>query len=87
MAGKYSSYPGYDVGMGITKFQDFLFAINDRPERRLIDEELTTAMHDEHPTGKLISPDFRQKVSVRTVRRAYNIGTQNHGPAGAQSWP
>lgn len=34
--GKYSAYRGYDEGMGITKFQDFLFAINDNPERRLL---------------------------------------------------
>lgn len=85
--GKYSAYPGYDEGIGITKFQDFLFAINDKPERRLTDEELSAAMHEEHPGGKIISPDYRQQVSVRTVRRRYNTGSQNHGPAPRQSWP
>jgi hypothetical protein len=84
---KYSNYPGYDVGMGITRFQDFLFSINDRPERQLTDEELSAEMHEEHPLGRRISADYRERVSVRTVRRRYNSGTQNHGPASTQSWP
>jgi hypothetical protein len=48
--------------MGITRFQDFLFEINDQAERRLTDEELSAAMHPEHPWGKRISPDFRKEV-------------------------
>ena len=87
VGGKYSVFPGYDVNLGITKFQDFLFAINDLPDRRLTDEELSVAMHEEHPEGRRISPSYREKVSIRTVRRAYNTGTQNHGPAIRQSWP
>ena len=84
---KYSSYRGYSEDMGITRFQDFLFEINDLPERQLTDEELSAALHEEHPTGRRISPDYREPVSVRTVRRRYNTGSQNHGPARLQSWP
>ena len=73
--------------MGIMKFQDFLFEINDRLDRRLTDEELSEAMQEEHPSGKRISADFREQVSVRTVRRRYNINSQRHGPAPNQSWP
>jgi hypothetical protein len=73
--------------MGITKFQDFLFAINDDAGRQLTDEELSAAMHDEHPWGKRIPYEFGAPGSVRTIRRNYNIGTQGHGPAKRQSWP
>ncbi len=85
--GKYEGFPGYTQTMGITKFQDFLFEINDRLDRRLTDEELSEAMQEEHPSGKRISADFREQVSVRTVRRRYNINSQRHGPAPNQSWP
>lgn len=84
---RYSDYLGYSPDMGITRFQDFLFEINDRPERQLTDTELSEEMHDEHPMGVIIHSDFREKRSVRTVRRAYNIGTQNHGPAKKLSVP
>ena len=87
VGGQYSAYPGYNVNMGITRFQDFLFAINDRPERQLTDQELSAAMHEEHPAGRRISSDYREGVSVRTVRRRYNTGSQNHGPAPTPSWP
>ena len=84
---RYSQYPGYSPVMGITKFKDFVFEINDRPERQRTDAELSEEMHQEHPLGVLIHSDFREKRSVRTVRRAYNIGTQNHGPATKLSLP
>jgi hypothetical protein len=87
VGGQYSKYGGYDERMGITKFQDFLFAINDDPDRRLTDEELSAAMHEEHPWGKRIPHEYSAPGSVRTIRRNYNIGTQNHGPAKRQSWP
>lgn len=87
VGGKYSSFAGYSSVMGITRFQDFLFNINDRPDRLLTDEELSAAMHEEHPSGRTISPDHRDAVSVRTVRRRYNTGSQGHGPAIRISWP
>ena len=73
--------------MGITRFQDFLFEINDKPERQRTDTELSDEMHAEHPKGVIIHSDYREKRSVRTVRRNYNIGTQNHGPAKTRSLP
>ena len=85
--GKYSLHPGYSVTMGITKFQDFLFEINDLPGRQLTDEELSAAMHEEHPDGKVISADYRKAVSIRTVRRRFNTGSQKHGPSKSLSWP
>jgi hypothetical protein len=56
--GKYSGYPGYATEMGITGFQDFLFEINDNPERRLTDAELSAAMREEHPDGAIIHADY-----------------------------
>ena len=41
----------------------------------------------EHPLGVVIHSDFRETRSVRTVRRRYNTGTQNHGPARKPSLP
>ena len=84
---RYSNYPGYSADMGITRFQDFLFEINDKPERQRTDTELSDEMHAEHPKGVIIHSDYREKRSVRTVRRNYNIGTQNHGPAKTRSLP
>lgn len=84
---KYSKYSEYSTELGVTKFQDFLLAINDRPERQLTDEELSEAMAEEHPGNKRIPPDFRMPDSVRSIRRRYNIGSQNHGPAKAMSRP
>jgi len=85
--GQYGKYPGYDPSMGITKFQEFLFAINDDPDRQLTDEELSAAMSEEHPNGKVIPPAYEHPASIRTVRRRYNTGSQGHGPAKRQSWP
>jgi len=87
VGGKYSRYPGYSQELGTTKFQDFLFEINDLPERQLTDDELSAAMREEHPTGILIHADYGERRSVRTVRRRYNTGTQGHGPAAKQSLP
>ncbi len=85
--GRYSAYPDYNSELGITKFQDFLYKINDRTERQRTDEELSGELHEEHPEGVIIHADHREKRSVRSVRRAYNIGTQGHGPANAPSVP
>ena len=84
---KYSGYPGYSTEMGVTKFQDFLYEINDRPERQRIDEELSEEMHEEHPEKKIIHADYRKERSVHSVRRRYNTGTQGHGPAKVPSVP
>ena len=84
---RYSQFPGYSPVMGITKFQDFLFEVNDRPERQRTDTELSEEMHQEHPLGVRIHSDIRETRSVRTVRRRYNTGTQNHGPARKLSLP
>ena len=84
---RYSQYPGYSPEMGITKFQDFPFEINDRPERQRTDTELSEEMHQEHPLGVTIHSDFREKRSVRTVRRRFNTGTQHHGPTKKLSIP
>lgn len=84
---QYSKYAGYSANMGITKCQDFLFEINDLPDRQLTDEELSAALHEEHPSGRRISADYHEKVSIRTVRRRYNTNSQGHGPAPRQSWP
>ena len=84
---RYSQYPGYSPEMGITKFQDCLFEINDRRERQRTDTELSDEMHQEHPLGVTIYSDFRETRSVRTVRRRFNTGTQNHGPAKKLSIP
>ena len=84
---RYSQHPGYRQDMGITRFQDFLFEINDRPERQRTDTEMSDEMHQEHPLGVIIHSDYREQRSVRTVRRRYNTGTQNHGPAKTLSLP
>ena len=57
---RYSQFPGYSPVMGITKFQDFLFEINDRPERQRTDTELSEEMHQEHPLGVRIHSDIRE---------------------------
>jgi len=54
----------------------------DRSDLKRSDE-----MHLEHPLGVIIHNDYRETRSVRTVRRRYNTGTQNHGPAKNLSIP
>jgi len=87
VAGRYSKYAGYSRNLGITRFQDLLFAVNDLPDRRRTDEELSHEMREEYPRGKPIPADYRDPRSVRTIRRRYNIGSQHHGPAAKQSRP
>ena len=66
---------GKTTGMLRTRFQDWLFEINDRPKRRLTDDELSREMNREHPMGKQIPPK-----QVRSIRSRYNAGSQYHGP-------
>ena len=44
-------------------------------------------MAEEHSGNKVIQPDFRTPDSVRSIRRRYNTGSQNHGPATTLSRP
>ena len=57
--------------MGITKFQDFLFAINDDADRRLTDEELSAAMHESILSGR----SFRGLTSIWRRSAQYAGGT------------
>ena len=73
--------------MGITRFQDFLFEINDLPERQLTEEELAP------PCTRSIRPaDGSHRIIASLYLCALfdadtNTGSQNHGPARRQSWP
>ena len=56
--------------------------INDRPDRRLSDEELLADWRAEFPTavGKVFTADLAERLAIiRGVRRDYNKGVENHG--------
>ena len=75
---------GVTTGMLRTAYQDWLFEVNDRPNRRFADDVLAGMMNKEHPMGKPIPPE-----QVRSIRTRYNAGSQNHGPpkSGRPSYP
>jgi hypothetical protein len=75
---------GVTTGMLRTPYQDWLFEMNDRDDRRLADDKIAVAMNEEHPMGKPIPPE-----QVRSIRARYNAGSQGHGPppTGRPSYP
>ena len=66
---------GVTTGMFRKPYQDWLFEVNDQPDRRLADDEIAAEMNREHPMGKPIPPEH-----VRSIRARYNAGSQEHGP-------
>jgi hypothetical protein len=71
---------------GIQEYQDYTLMINDRPDRRLDDEQLLADWNGEFPTavGKVFVADLRERLEiVRGIRRDYNKGVENHGHRGA----
>jgi hypothetical protein len=73
---------GVTTGMARMQYQDWLFEVNDRPDRRLTDGEIAEEMNREHPTGKRIPA-----AQVQSIRACYNAGRNGHGPppGGRQS--
>ena len=63
---------GVTTGMLRTPYQDWLFEVNDRPDRRFPDDVLADEMNKEHPTGKPIPPE-----QVRSIRARYNAGSRH----------
>jgi len=66
---------GVTTGMLRTAYQNWLFEVNDRPDRRFPDDVLAAEMNREHPRGKPIPPE-----QVRSIRARYNAWSQHHGP-------
>ncbi len=66
---------GVATGMARMQYQDWLFEVNDRPDRRLTDDELAQEMNREHPLGKAIPGS-----QVQSIRACYNAGRNGHGP-------
>jgi len=75
---------GITTGMLRMRYQDWLLAENDHPDRRLSDDLIADAMNREHPTGKRIPAE-----DIRGIRGHYNAGRQGHGPPrdGRLSYP
>ena len=75
---------GVTTGMLRTAYQDWLFEMNDRSDRRFADDVLAGMMNKEHPMGKPIPPE-----QLLSIRARYNAGSQNHGPpkSGRLSYP
>ena len=63
---------GVTTGMLRMTYQDWLFEVNDRPDRRFPDDVLADEMNKEHPTGKPIPPE-----QVRSIRARYNAGSRH----------
>lgn len=81
------------IARGIQAYQDYTFMINDRPDRRLDDEQLLEDWRATFPTaiGKVFTGSLRERLEIiRSVRRDYNKGVQNHGhrdPDGKREGP
>jgi hypothetical protein len=70
------------IRFGIQAYQDYTFMINDRPDRRLDDEQLLKDWRAAFPsaTGKVFTGEFRERLDIIPgVRRDYNKGVENHG--------
>ena len=62
--------------------QDHTLAINDRPDRRLTDEELAADWCQEFPNSRAVKNGRITAEMVRTVRHLFNNGTGDHGTPG-----
>jgi hypothetical protein len=75
---------GATSGMRIMAYQDHTFEINDRPDRRLTDEQLAADWRKEFPNSRAVQNGRITADMVRAVRRLYNAGTGGHGTPGTE---
>lgn len=75
---------GKTSGLRVMAYQDHTFAINDKPERRLTDEELAQDWRNEFPNSRAVQNGRITADMVRAVRRLYNSGTGGHGTPGTE---
>lgn len=76
---------GLRTGKEIQDYQDYTLMINDRPDRRLDDDQLLEDWRAEFPsaTGKVFRADLAERLAIiRSIRRDYNKGVENHGNRG-----
>ncbi len=66
---------GVTTGMARMQYQDWLFEVNDEPDRRLTDAALAKEMNREHPMGIRIPGK-----QVQSIRACYNAGRNGHRP-------
>lgn len=76
---------GAKSGMRVMAYQDHTFAINDRPDRRLTNEELAADWRAEFPNSRAVKNGRITAEMVQAVRNLYNNGTGDHGTVGVKN--
>jgi hypothetical protein len=74
------------IAAGIQAYQDYTLMINDEPSRRLDDEQLLADWTRQFPDAKgcVFVGELAERLAiVRSIRRDYNKGVQNHGHRNA----
>lgn len=66
--------------MRVAEYQDYTLSINDRPDRRLTDEELCRDWQTQFPSAVVFTP-----FHVAGVRRDYNKGTHSRAFTGSHT--